>query len=600
MTGRRRYLVPIAVVGALLIGWGVVWRGQNGDRLRSDAAGAPVQAQSQGRGSRVDALLARMSLAEKVGQMVMAGFPGTELGPEARRLIEEAKVGGVILMGRNLTTPAQVAGLTADLQALARRSGARAPLLIATDQETGEVGRLPEAAPFPGAMALGAAGSVELAQAVGQAVGEELAAVGINMDFAPVLDVNLNPENPVIGVRSFGESPDAVARLGAAFARGLAAGGVIATGKHFPGHGDTGVDSHIELPTVTHSAAQLQAIDLKPFTAAIGAGVDAIMTAHVTVPAIDSTPALPATLSRPILTGLLREQMGFEGLIVTDAMEMGAIVNRFGAADAAVRAVQAGADMVLIAWPKEWTLSLDAAAAILAAVRDGRIPEAGIDRSVARILSVKEAHGLFAAAPLSPAKAAAVVTRAADRDLARRAAAAAVTLVRDRNGLVPLSPAKAGRILVVEPQVSALTGVEERQGGAAGLAGALGQRFENVKGKVVSLKPTAEERAATLAAARAAETVVVATYRAWSGAYQAQAELVKGLLGLGKPLIVVSLREPYDLARFPQAGSYVAAYGSTAASLAAVADLLAGKIAPQGRLPVRIPGLFAVGDGIRR
>src|SRR5690606_667232 len=256
-------------------------------------------------------------------------------------------VGGVILFARNIRDPVQVANLTRSLQQLAQSSGARIPLFIATDQEGGIVARLRSpAAVMPGAMALGAASSPELAYEAGRSTARQLLAVGINMNFAPVVDVNNNPANPVIGVRSFGEDPELVAELGAAFIRGQQEEGVISTAKHFPGHGDTDTDSHIALPRADHPRVRLDQVELVPFRAAIAAGVDAIMTAHVTFPSIDPTPGLPATLSHRVLTGLLREELGHEGLIVTDAMEMQAITANFGIAEAAVRAVEAVGDMV--------------------------------------------------------------------------------------------------------------------------------------------------------------------------------------------------------------------------------------------------------------
>ena len=330
---------------------------------------------------------------------------------------------------------------------MATSQGAGIPLFISVDQEGGYVARLPRATSFPGNMGLGAAGDPALTRKVGEVTARELRACGINMNFAPVVDVNSNPSNPVIGVRSFGESADSVAELGVAMVEGLQNEGVCATIKHFPGHGDTSLDSHIALPTVPHDKARLKTVELKPFQAAIDAGVDVVMTAHVTFPAFEPKPGLPATLSRRVLTGLLREDMGFTGLIVTDAMEMGAIVKNFGLEEAAVMAVNAGADIVLVGWPQDWRDAVRVVDALNKAVAEGEIPMSRIDESVQRVLEVKERRRILSAPLVDEKKAKVSVSTEDSRKFALEAARKSICVVRDEKGFIPSMPSHVGSIV---------------------------------------------------------------------------------------------------------------------------------------------------------
>src|SRR6266581_343084 len=338
--------------------------------------------------------LAKMSLEQKVGQVFMLGFEGTTLNAANRALVNGLHLGGVTLFARNVDTAAQVAQLDADLQTIADPL----PLFISVDQEGGLVVRITDGATiFPGNMAVGATGDPTLARKVADASASELLAMGINMDLAPVVDVNTNPLNPVIGVRSFGSDVSLVSEFGVQTIQGLQSSGVSAVGKHFPGHGDTSVDSHRGLPVVPHSLERLQALEFLPFKAAIQAGVDGIMTAHLYLPAIEPQQDLPATLSKTVLTGLLREQLGYQGLILTDALDMDAIKKDRAAAEAAVQAFEAGADMLLIAGINaDDRLHLgDGPPALLAAVQSGRVSEDRLDASVLRILEAKAKRGIL-------------------------------------------------------------------------------------------------------------------------------------------------------------------------------------------------------------
>ena len=324
-----------------------------------------------------------MTLSQKIGQMLLFGW---QTDSQAAALIDDIHVGGVVLMGRNIQPPGQMKATIADLQNRVKAEGLP-PLFVAVDQEGGRVQRLgpPHYVKRPTAREIGQS-SPELARAAAREIGAELRELGFNFDFAPVLDVDSNPQNPVIGDRSYGIDPEKVAALGVAAMRGFQEdAGVLACGKHFPGHGDTDTDSHFALPRITHDLAHLKAVELVPFRAAIVAGIAAIMTSHILFPALD--PTLPATLSPAILTGLLRQKLGFSGLIITDDLEMKGVAAGWGAAEAAVLAVEAGADILLCC--HEWETQKAIQAALLEAVVNGRIAEGRLDESLARIAAAK-------------------------------------------------------------------------------------------------------------------------------------------------------------------------------------------------------------------
>ena len=324
-----------------------------------------------------------MPLSHKIGQMLLFGW---QTDTQAAALIDDLHVGGVVLMGRNIQPPGQMKATIASLQHRAQAAGLP-PLFVAVDQEGGRVQRLgpPHYAKRATARETGQS-SPDLVRAAARNIGVELRELGFNWDFAPVLDIDSNPRNPVIGDRSYGNDPEQVAAMGVAAMRGFQEDArVLACGKHFPGHGDTDTDSHFALPRITHDLAHLEAVDLVPFRAAIAAGIAAIMTSHILFPALD--PTLPATLSPAILTGLLREKMGFGGLIITDDLEMKGVAEGWGAAEAAVLAVEAGADVLLCC--HEWETQKAIQTALLAAVVEGRIAEGRLDASVARIEAAK-------------------------------------------------------------------------------------------------------------------------------------------------------------------------------------------------------------------
>ncbi|OAS20686.1 beta-N-acetylhexosaminidase [Paenibacillus oryzisoli] len=527
-----------------------------------------------------------MSLQEKIGQMLLCGFEGTEPSESLETLIAEQRIGGVIYFARNVQNTEQIAELSGNLQAIAERNGTL-PLWISIDQEGGMVARITEGvALMPGSMALAAGdGGPEGAYEAAFISGTELRTLGINLNFAPDLDVNNNPDNPVIGVRSFGESAEKVAQYGREAVRGFQDANVVATAKHFPGHGDTNTDSHLDLPTITHDEERIRAVELVPFIEAIKGGVDAIMSSHIYFPALEPS-KLPVTLSKTVLTGLLREELGFEGVIMTDCMEMNAIAEHYGTVAAAVMAVEAGADLVLISHRRD--LQVGAIAAIEQAVREGRVAEAQIDASVRRLLALKARRGVIAEQPRK--EAALEVGTAAHCAVAARLSEASITLVKDEQMLLPLPRV---RTLVVTVAAAVSSGVDEAYAGAASLGAALDEHGLDVLDRVLPLAQVSELRAAVLAEAATAEQIVIGTYNARF--HPAQVALVRELQALGKPLVVVALRVPYDLLEFPDVATFVAAYESRPLALRSTARALLGLVTPEGRLPVSLGADYSAG-----
>jgi beta-N-acetylhexosaminidase len=551
---------------------------------------APGASADRDGGDRLLRKIDRMSLQEKVGQMFMTYAYGTdadqadrrnrtEYGVDShRKLIERYHLGGIIYFAwsDNVQNPRQIAGLSNGIQRAATSSGAEIPALISTDQEQGLVVRVTEpATQFPGNMALGAARDPRLAKSAAEVTGEELRAMGINQNFAPVADVNVNPENPVIGVRSFSSNPELASSLTEAQVRGYQREDVASTSKHFPGHGDTNVDSHTGLPVIDHTVEELESIDLPPFEAAIDAGVESIMTAHIVVPALDDS-GRPATLSRPILTDLLRRQMDFDGVVVTDALDMQGVREMFGDDRVPVEAIKAGADLMLM--PPEFDVAYRA---VLAAVRSGEISERRIDRSVYRLLLLKERLGLFKQPFVKEHEVDRVVGTSRHLETADEVTERTVTLVKNGADVLPLRPG-TGRLALVTGWGVTTTATLGSQVRGRGLA-------------TTVLETGATPGDMAIARARAAaeehDLVIVVTNRAWSS--PAQQGLVAELVASGKPVIVAAVRDPYDIAHLPDADTYVATYSYAGVSVRALAKTLFGELNPSGRLPVDIP---AAGD----
>lgn len=519
--------------------------------------------------------LEKLALTKKIGQVCCFGWQGATdeesrtLNAQAREIVAEMGVGAVVLLGRNVNSaaPEETRRLLADLQSLAP-----IPLFLAIDQEGGTVNRF--RAPFhefPGNRAIGAiaedAGGYAYRQAETQA--KELLAVGVNWNFAPVVDVNNNPDNPIIGVRAYSEDPQRVASLGVRAMHGYQNTGMLACAKHFPGHGDTSTDSHLALPTVTGDRERMNAVELVPFRALIAEGVGAIMTTHILFPALDRE--RPATLSPAILTGLLRHELGYDGLVITDCLEMEAIAGTIGTAAGAVQALRAGADMVLVCHTRE--RQRETVQAIRAAVEDGSLPLARLDDAVRRVLAAK-ARFLTSPALVSASPWRDPAHDALEQEIARRS----ITFVRN-DGTLPFRLASSERLTVVSGHHAAALLVERLKG-----------YHPNVR--LVSLSPdmNTTDFATAHAAAKETDALLIATVppEPWNIVpidAERQARLVSELHTVCPHLVAVALREPYDLRRYPDVSNYCCTYGYRPCSLTSLADALFGIFTPTG-LPV--------------
>src|SRR6266699_2868308 len=507
---------------------------------------------------------ASMTLEEQIGQLLVAGFWGTAPTPEIIDLIQNYRTGGIILFSRNVQDAQQVLELTHSLQMIAKTAGHPAPLLIAIDQENGMVQRLGRGTTlFPGNMALGATGSEQVVYGVAQATGRELKALGINMNLAPVLDVNNNPANPVIGVRSFGEDPHQVARLAAASVRGYRAAGVISDLKHFPGHGDTAVDSHLALPTIASTLEQLEAIELVPFRSGIEAGADSVMIAHISFPAVTHQEALPATVSPAIVQGILRERLRFEGVIISDCMEMNAVAETIGTEPAAVMALRAGIDLVLVS--HTYVRQRGSIKAIQSALQMDELSPEIVRQAAERVLRLKSRFLSWDSLPAAPVPA--------------WVGGSSHQRLRDQ----------AQRVLVIAPRGEAFTRVENRHYPHEFLAENIRLRHDRVSAMSTSPFLAAGEREEMLRMADTSDLVIMVTLNAHLD--RQQAELMQSLLQAGRRVIGIAVGNPYDLLAFPQLRSYLVTYEYTEPALAAAVRVLFGEIQPNGHLPVSLPGL---------
>lgn len=516
-----------------------------------------------------------MALEEQIGQTLMVGFSGTTASREVIELIQRYHVGNILLFSRNVRDAEQVRALTRRLQETAREAGHVYPLLIAIDQENGIVQRLGEAATlFPGNMALGAIGSSEVAFDVAQATGRELKALGINTNLAPVVDVNNNAANPVIGVRSFGEDAQLVAHLGSAMVKGYQDAGVISCLKHFPGHGDTAVDSHLGLPVIPHSLERLEALELVPFRSGIEAGAASVMIAHVAFPALTQDNALPATLSSAIIQGLLRDKLGYEGVILSDCLEMQAISDTFGTESAAVMALQAGNDLALVS--HHAALQQGSIEAIREAALTGELSTQVIRRAAERIVSLKARYLSWDEAPIE-------IDYAAHERLRDRAFELSTTLVRNDGALLPLRPQQGEKIVVVSPPRNTMTKVEDRFYSDEMLLDILRGYSNNVS--LLTVVP-ADDYEELLRKTSEHNYVIVATVNAHLD--EGQANVVRFLIDNRRRVIGIAVRNPYDLQAFPQLKTFLATYEYTRPALSAAARVIFGEREARGRLPVSV------------
>lgn len=551
----------------------------------------------------VERTLSGLTLRQKIGQLIMPWVLGDfapEGSPSHDRIleyIEDQGIGGVIM---SVGSPTEVAAKLNDFQA-----HSNIPLIVAADLETGAGFRmrgavqmpgtieLGGATDFPSLMAVGATADPQLAYEMGRITAREARAVGIHIPFAPVLDVNNNPDNPIINVRSFGENPEEVAGLGAAFVRGVQENGAIATGKHFPGHGDTETDSHLGLPAIPHSRARMDSVELFPFRHAIEAGMGAVMTAHISVPSLDGGVGDPSTLSSAVLTDLLRGEMEFDGLLFTDAMDMSAISRGYGAEEASVRAIEAGADVILMPPSVERAVE-----GIAAAVESGRIDASRIDASVRRILETKKQMGLDTDRAVQIDQIGQVVGIPAHTQVAAEIAERSITLLHNGGNLLPLLGTRSARVMSVSFRRT---------------SDVLAGRYFNARlrqtyprlttaGLDVDSGPALYE--SLLRQARQQALVILSTYVtafSQSGSLALPEEVVDfagQLTEIGVPHIVVSFGNPYLITELPDVRAYMLAWSGSEASQTAAAQALFGEIEISGRVPTRIPPLYEMGDGI--
>jgi len=524
-------------------------------------------------------IIENMSLEEKVGQLFQVGFSDTKADNNIKDMIENYHIGGVIYFSRNLNSLKQTAELSNQLQELALNSKSEIPLFISADQEGGIVTRLRGGTHFPGNMALGATGSNVLAEKAGKATATELKNTGINMNLAPVLDVNNNPANPVIGVRSFGEDPDLVANLGYSYFAGLQSEGVIACGKHFPGHGDTDLDSHLSLPVIRHNRERLNKIELVPFKRAIDQGIDSIMTAHVHFPAIEKEIGIPATLSKKVLTGLLRKELNFKGLIITDCMEMNAIADSFGTVEGAIRAFIAGSDVILIS--HSYQKQKRAIKAMKEAVKSNRISENRINTSLKRILKLKQKRigiGRRKIKKADPKK----INLKYNQRIAEEISRASVTLLKGEN-VVPIEDIKNKKISVVNFSIKKGSLVEDNKNENNVFIDYLNKKIDDLKHfdykdrQGIDKKDDKEFKNS--------DYIIVCISDGEKNRKQIK---IAEKIAENNKVITVALRNPYDFKYIKNSDAFLTTYDYSPSNQRAAVDIITGEIKAKGKLPVKV------------
>jgi len=563
----------------------------------------------------VQSTLSRLSVDEKVGQMIVSSFQTSFMSTDSSefdelvKAVHQYKVGGFHVFGGTervpqvllnptygavtLGQPLEAASIVNRLQAISPL-----PLLNTADFEAGVGFRIAGATAFPRLMAFGAAREERLAHEAGRITGEEARALGVHVNFAPVVDVNNNPRNPVINTRSYGEDPQLVGRLAAAYVRGLQSAGVSATLKHFPGHGDTDVDSHLGLPIIRHPRERLDQMELPPFRAGIAAGADAVMTAHIEMPALDPAPKTPTTLSQPIVQGLLRKDLGFGGLIYTDSMGMAGVTAIYSAGEAAVRAIAAGNDVVLHS-PDDGA----AFAALRDAVKAGRIPEAQVNRSVERILRAKARAGLHRNRLVNLDAIATVLGTRRNQAVADEVSQRSITLVRDEKNLVPMKVARDAQVLYLS--VLDFPSNWRIAAPSRTFIPELRKRWPNVTSVELSDRTSASEIELVRAMAPRYDAVVASVFvRAGSasGRMDLALPLQRLLVDLARrrPLVTVFFGNPYVATFMPDLPAIMLTYDFHDRAEASAVRALAGEAAIGGRLPIELPGLAKVGSGLDR
>ena len=537
-----------------------------------------------------------MTLDEKIGQMIM---PGWDVGAfrnvdsdefaKARRNIVDFHVGGLHVYGGD---PTPVALAINEMQRLAK-----VPLLISDNFEGGVGYVLFGATRLPLAMAIGATGDEHLAYEAAKLTAEEGRAIGVNVNFYPVADVQNNPANPIINIRSFGEDPATVSRFVRAYIRGAQENGQIATAKHFPGHGDVATDSHLEMPVLNVAPQRLESVELPPFRAAVEEGVQAFMSAHIWLPQIEPEKGLPSTLSKNVLTGILRDELGYRGVVFTDAMTMRGVSANFSNEDATLRAVEAGADIILIPPSVE-----DSFRAIKSAVESGRISEKRIDDSVRRILGAKAHFDLEKSRFADVNRLMTLLGTREHRDFAQQIEDQAITLVRDERHALPLRASPDLRVV----QINVLDSRNGWREGAVGrlAAAELPKRFPRAVTVQVDDQSTATELDVIRKLAQTGDALVVngfirvAAYKGSIDLTNAEVSLLRDLAAMKKPFVFTVFGSPYVLTHIPDLPSYIVTYDTSPLAEASMIKAITGEIPFVGKLPISLPGLYPIGHGL--
>ncbi len=555
--------------------------------------------------SWVETTLASMTLEEKVGQLIMPKIYSHYYSSESEQfqhvvhMVRDLKVGGVVLFQGDVY---EQAVLLNKLQKLSTY-----PLLIAADYERGTAMRTRRGTYFPDAMAIGATRSRKYAYEIGKAIADEARAIGVHQNYAPVADVNNNPENPVINTRSFSDDRELVAELAEAFTRGMNDGNLVSTAKHFPGHGDTDVDSHLHLPTLPYTRQRLDSLELYPFKRVIDVGVKSVMVGHLSVPSIDATNDLPATLSSSLMTDLLRKQLAFKGLVVTDAMDMMGVARGFSNADASVRAIQSGADVLLLPENEDGAVN-----ALIAAVKSGEIPEARLNESVRRVLAVKQWLGLERNRIVAIDKISEHVAIPAHLQLAKAVARDAITVLRNDGNILPLrvdGRKKTLSVLISDrednwTEVNRASNPWPVEPAGDYFARLLREHLPLVES--IRLSPATNAADVELAVKRiqSADVILLPLYvkvRTHTGRIGIPTNLrpvVEKIDALRKPTVVIAFGNPYNVASFPRASALVCAYTDAEPLVEASVEALFGAIPWRGKLPIEIRGLYSFGSGL--
>jgi beta-glucosidase-like glycosyl hydrolase len=620
MSHTSRAIRPVALAAAALAVMTLAVGAAGPDQKPGDRAAA-ARAAAEDRAARkwVADTLKKMTLEEKVGQLLAPSI-NAEVTPVdsdayeiAMHLVKDLHVGSIHVFGSGEATPAVLLDPAYSGSSAARKgdpyaaaallnrlqAAAAIPLLTPADFEGGVAYILNGATRLPRAMTIGATRDPQLAFRAGRLAATEGRSVGVLVDFYPVVDVNNNPRNPIINIRSFGENVELVSEMAAAYIKGVHAGGMLATAKHFPGHGDTSVDSHLGLPVIEHPRSHLDQIELPPYRAAIAAGVDAVMSTHIVLPALDPTPGIPATLSRPILTGLLRGEMKFDGLVYTDSMSMNAVTKGFPPDKAAAMAVRAGADFVLHSPDNDLAFK-----GIMTAVESGEIPMAQMDRSVERILGAKAKLGLHRARATDLGAIAEHLGGRANERTAMEIAERGITLLKDDRSVVPLQIPRDALVLYLSI-VDYASGWREGAPARAFIP-ALKARWPNLAAIEVTDRTTASEIDLIKVIARRSTAVIAGVYvriASSSGRMDLappQVSLLDWLSGQNAPFVTAVFGNPYVVGVMPKAPAILVGYEFADAVEVAMARAIAGEIAIGGKLPITLPDQFAYGHGLTR